>query len=72
MIVIMEPRASRNNIEAVINKLEEKGYKAVLNQGALVSVVAAIGDSRLVDPSSLMSLEGVADVKLVQKPYKLA
>ena len=37
-----------------------------------MTVIAAIGDKRLVDPASIASYEGVRDVKLVQEPYKLA
>lgn len=72
MIIIMEPRATQKNIEVVIKTLEKKGFKVILNQGDIMTVIAAIGDKRLVDPRSLASLEGVRDVKQIQEPYKLA
>ncbi len=72
MIIIMEPRATQKNIEVVIKTLEKKGFKVILNKGDIMTVIAAIGDRRLVDPRSLASLEGVRDVKQIQDPYKLA
>lgn len=37
-----------------------------------MTVIAAIGDRRLVQPESVASLEGVREVKLIQEPFKLA
>lgn len=72
MIIVMEPKATENEIQRVVTSLESKGFKIILNKGEVMTVIAAIGDKRLVDPASIASLEGVRDVKLVQEPYKLA
>ena len=72
MIIVMEPKATENEIQRVVTSLESKGFKIILNRGEVMTVIAAIGDKRLVDPASIASLEGVRDVKLVQEPYKLA
>jgi len=72
MIIIMEPGTAQSNIERVIKSLENKGFRIVLNQGDVMTVIAAIGDKRLVDPHALGCLEGVRKVKLIQEPYKLA
>ena len=37
-----------------------------------MTVIAAIGDKRLVQPHSLNSFDGVREVKLIQEPFKLA
>ena len=72
MIIVMEPKATEVEIQRVVTSLEAKGFKIILNKGDVMTVIAAIGDKRLVDPASIGSLEGVRDVKLVQEPYKLA
>lgn len=72
MIIVMEPKASQNNINSVVRVLENKGFKIKLNHGDIMTVIAAIGDKRLFDPNSLLSYEGVRDVKSIQEPYKLA
>ncbi len=72
MIIIMEPKATEAEIQKVVTNMEAKGFKIILNKGDVMTVIAAIGDKRLVDPASIASFEGVRDVKLVQEPYKLA
>ena len=72
MIIVMEPKATEEEIQRVVTSMEAKGFKIILNKGDVMTVIAAIGDKRLVDPASIASLEGVRDVKLVQEPYKLA
>ena len=72
MIIIMEPGTSQENIDRVVKSLENKGFRIVLNKGDVMTVIAAIGDKRLVDPHAIGCLEGVRKVKLIQEPYKLA
>lgn len=68
----MEPRTDEQNIQRVVKYLENKGFKAVLNHGDVMVVIAAIGDKRLIQPEAINSFEGVREVKIIQEPYKLA
>lgn len=72
MIIVMEPSATQEQITTVVNALHSKGFKTVLNHGDVMTVIAAIGDKRLINPHSFQSYEGVRSVKLIQEPYKLA
>ena len=72
MIVVMEPKASEAQIEKVSDYLKEHGFKINLNRGEILTVIAAIGDKRLINAHSIASMDGVSDVKLIQEPYKLA
>ncbi len=72
MIIIMEPSATKAQIDIVVKALHNKGFKTVLNYGDVMTVIAAIGDKRLIDPHAFQSYEGVRNVKLIQEPYKLA
>ncbi|MCR4881230.1 MAG: 3-deoxy-7-phosphoheptulonate synthase [bacterium] len=72
MIIIMEPGATNEQIEKVVKKLQDNGFRINMNHGDVLTVIAAIGDKRLVQPHSIASLDGVREVKLIQEPYKLA
>lgn len=72
MIIIMEPKATIEQINAVKKSMENKGFQIVLNHGGVMTVLAAIGDKRLIEPQAIASFEGVREVKLIQEPYKLA
>ncbi|MDD3237606.1 MAG: 3-deoxy-7-phosphoheptulonate synthase [Candidatus Gastranaerophilales bacterium] len=72
MIIIMEPNATEKEIRNVVNHLEKKEFKTIINKGDVMTVIAAIGDKRLIEPHAIASFEGVRRVKLIQEPYKLA
>lgn len=72
MIIIMEPKATIDQINTVKKYMENHGFKIVLNHGDIMTVLAAIGDKRLIEPQAVASYEGVREVKLIQEPYKLA
>ena len=72
MIIVMEPMATEEDIQRVVRKMESLDFKIILNRGDVMTVVAAIGDKKLIDPSSLASMEGVREIKLIQEPFKLA
>lgn len=72
MIIVMEPNASEEEIVKVVSKMEDLGFKTILNRGEVMTVIAAIGDKRLIEPQSIASMDGVREIKIVQEPYKLA
>ncbi len=72
MIIVMESGATQEQTDKVVNRLKENGFKININQGDVLTVIAAIGDKRLVQPQSIASLDGVREVKLIQEPFKMA
>lgn len=72
MIIVMEPSAKKEQITSVVDRMENLGFKTILNQGEIMTVIAAIGDKRLIQPQSIASMEGVREIKLIQEPFKLA
>jgi 3-deoxy-7-phosphoheptulonate synthase len=68
----MEPEATKEQINNVVQHLESLDFKININYGEVLTVIAAIGDKRLVQPHSINSFEGVRAVKLIQDPFKLA
>lgn len=72
MIIVMEPIATEAQIQDVVKRLEHFGFKIVLNRGDVMTVVAAIGDKRLVQTESLASMPGVRQILPIREPFKLA
>jgi len=68
----MEPKATEAQIQNCVKYLEKHGFKINLNRGDVLTVIAGIGDKRLIDPHIVGSFDGVREVKLIQEPFKLA
>jgi 3-deoxy-7-phosphoheptulonate synthase len=72
MIVVMEPGATKDQVEATARRVEDLGLKANVIVGTERTVVAAIGNKREHVKESLESLEGVSAVVPIVAPYKMA
>ena len=72
MIVVMEPGATDEQVEATVKRVESLGLKANVIVGTERTVVAAIGDKREHFKESLESGEGVSAVLPIVAPYKMA
>lgn len=72
MIVVMEPKATEKQIEKVSEYLKQHGFSINLNRGEVLTVIAAIGDKRMISTATINSFDGVHEVKLIQEPYKLS
>ncbi|MBX7255694.1 MAG: 3-deoxy-7-phosphoheptulonate synthase [Candidatus Hydrogenedentes bacterium] len=72
MIIVMSTH-NRAEVEDVIKKVEEFGYKAHVIEGVERTVIGAVGDERTkARLQSLESMPGVESVVPILKPYKLA
>src|SRR5712691_1096666 len=72
MIVIMERRATPQQIEHVVARVEELGFRAHLSEGEERTIIGVIGDERPLSAESLEVLAGVERVVPVLQPFKLA
>jgi 3-deoxy-7-phosphoheptulonate synthase len=73
MIIVIRPRASKEQIAQVVSEVEKLGYTPAPIYGVAQTVVAAIGDERThANLESLITLPQVESVLRVQKRYKLA
>src|SRR5947209_1464566 len=72
MIVIMERRATRNQVEHVVSRVEELGFRAHLSEGEERTIIGVIGDERPLAVEVLEVLDGVERVVPVLQPFKLA
>ena len=72
MVVVMEERASEEQVQHVIAQLVEKGFDVHRSTGQLRSVLGAVGGNRSFDPRLIEVMEGVHEVLRITEPYKLA
>lgn len=71
MIIVMRKSASKDQVKSVINEIDKKGLKPMPLYGTERTVIAVIGDERILDKHRVSSLPGVNNVMLVLPPYKL-
>jgi 3-deoxy-7-phosphoheptulonate synthase len=71
MIVVMEKRASRQDVERVTEQLRANGFGVHLSEGVEHTVIGVIGDKQGFVPDSLLALPAVDKVVEVLDPYKL-
>jgi 3-deoxy-7-phosphoheptulonate synthase len=72
MVIVMEPTASEEQIQKVIETLVEVGYDVHRSTGVSHTVLGAVGAPRVVvDPTALELIPGVREVVKISAPYKL-
>ena len=72
MVIVMEPTATEEQIQKVIESLVEVGYDVHRSTGVSHTVLGAVGSPRqVVDPQALELIPGVREVVKISAPYKL-
>src|SRR5687767_2610701 len=72
MVVVMEERASEEQIQRVVAQLVQMGFDVHRSTGSLRTVIGAVGGGEKHDPRLLEVLDGVQEVMRITEPYKLA
>ena len=72
MIVILKSNASQDQIDDVVKRIEELGFRAHLSQGTYRTIVGIIGDEQKLEATPWKAIPGVEQVLPVMRPYKLA
>jgi len=70
MLVVMRHDARAEDIRAVVEAIEEMGYKAHPMPGRHRTSVGVVGNDGRVDGTRISALEGVQEVIHVSQPYK--
>ncbi|HEY4218466.1 MAG TPA: 3-deoxy-7-phosphoheptulonate synthase [Gemmatimonadaceae bacterium] len=70
MLVVMQNHATEEQITRVVKTIEEMGYSARPMPGETRTTIGLVGNDGRVDGSRIESLDGVAEVIHVSKPYK--
>jgi len=72
MMIVMKEDASKEEIGAVVDRVESVGATAHVSEGDVLTVVGAIGDRERIANLQLDGFPGVDRVVPISKPYKLA
>ncbi len=72
MIIVMKRGTPQSDIDNAVAHVESLGMKPVVIQGTERTVIAAVGEERVVGIGSLESCPGVDEVLPILAPYKLA
>ena len=72
MIIVMKSGAHASQAEHIMEKIKEAGLKPVPLYGTERTVIAIIGDERVLDINHLKAFPGVSNVMAVLHPFKLA
>jgi 3-deoxy-7-phosphoheptulonate synthase len=71
MIIVMEPGASRDAVEAVEKRIRDAGLEVHVSRGVERTLVGAVGDERVFEPDMFEAMPGVERAMHIVKPYKL-
>lgn len=73
MIIVMEPRATREQLDAVVKKIQDAGLGTHLSVGVERTVIGVVGDSHTKEllRQSLEATAGVERVVPILQPFKL-
>jgi 3-deoxy-7-phosphoheptulonate synthase len=71
MLIVMKPRATASEVEAVVEVITAIGLRAHPMPGATRTAIGITGNEGPVDGRRFENLPGVAEVIRVTKPYKL-
>lgn len=72
MIIIMKPRASKDNVAHVVELITSAGLQAHLSEGTEVTIVGVVGDKTKLADSNIEIAPGVDKVVPVTESYKLS
>ena len=71
VVVVMQPGASKEDVDAVIARVEAAGGEAFVSRGVTRTIIGLVGDVETFSGLNLRGMAGVADVMRVSAPYKL-
>jgi 3-deoxy-7-phosphoheptulonate synthase len=71
MLIVMEMNATRDQVDEVVRKIEEKGMKAHPIEGAQRVAIGITGNIGTLDRGTFESMPGVIQVIRVSHPFKL-
>ncbi|HYV36867.1 MAG TPA: 3-deoxy-7-phosphoheptulonate synthase [Gemmataceae bacterium] len=72
MIIVLRPNSTDPEIDHVIERIKELGFKAHLSRGEHRTIIGVIGDESKLQAEPLQAIPGVEQVLAILKPFKLA
>jgi 3-deoxy-7-phosphoheptulonate synthase len=72
MIIVMKRRASAEELDTVVTRVEELGYRTHLSQGEERTIIGVIGNGRPLNREQIERMSGVERTLPILRPFKLA
>jgi 3-deoxy-7-phosphoheptulonate synthase len=72
MIIVLRPHSTPQQIDHILERIQELGFRAHLSRGELRTIIGVIGDENKLQAEPLSALPGVEQVLPILKPFKLA
>jgi 3-deoxy-7-phosphoheptulonate synthase len=74
-IIVLRPGATTKDLRYIVNKLQDKGFKANISKGTERTVIGVIGDTSKItedESNAFASMSGVEKIHRIIQPFKLA
>src|SRR5918911_1610894 len=72
MIIVLKPDTTEAQIEHVLDRVRELGFKPHFSRGERRTIIGVIGDEDKLQAEPLQAIPGVEQVLPIMKPFKLA
>lgn len=72
MVIVMSHKATKENVDKVLEKLAANGLKADISKGEEVTIIGVIGDKKKIGNLEMNMMEGVEKTVRITEKYKLA
>jgi len=72
MIIVLHRNSSDEQIQYIMERILELGFKPHLSRGEVRTIIGVIGDEEKLQVEPLAAIEGVEQVLPILKPFKLA
>src|SRR6516162_7569937 len=72
MIIVLKPNSTEQQIDHIVERIRELGFKPHLSRGEQRTIVGVIGDESKLVAEPLSAIPGVEQVLPILKPFKLA
>src|SRR5580698_6949926 len=72
MIIVIKPGSSPEQIDHILDRIRELGFRPHLSQGQVRTIIGVIGDEDKLQAEPLSAIPGVEQVLPILKPFKLA
>jgi 3-deoxy-7-phosphoheptulonate synthase len=72
MIIVLRPNSTPEQIDHILERIEELGFRPHLSRGELRTIIGVIGDENKLQAEPLAAIPGVEQVLPILKPFKLA
>jgi 3-deoxy-7-phosphoheptulonate synthase len=72
MIIVLKPNSTDKEIDHILQRIHELGFRPHVSRGEHRTIIGVIGDENKLQAEPLQAIQGVEQVLPILKPFKLA